>query len=276
MDWNLAIARNLAALLRIADALLAMAGLDTEAAPELLGASWPTSLPRHLHVAVLSVLRPAEAALRRLIVISARDIVVVLPPAERARIAQAALPAHPSRTGIFLHDRPARPEDLAGLNRDPHMTRDLAADAAPDIAPGRDSGRRAPCFALFDPLKRFGAVRQGPSQSIPRILFNLDADIPTVAPAHPPISPEDPISAAQLCRRLTALKTALGDLPAQARRLARWRARRRLRQGVRGRLSPMRPGSPPGHRSHGFHPVHDVLRRCHGLALDASARRDTS
>ena len=282
MDWTLAIARNLAALLRIADALLAMAGLDTEAAPELLGASWPTSLPRHLHTAVLGVLRPAEAALRRLIVIAARDIVVVLPLAESARIAKALPAAQTSRTGIFWNDRPARPEDLASLRREPRtvpdsaqdLARDGASDAAPDIIPGGVSGWRAPAFTLFDPLKRFGAVRQEPSHSIPRILFNLDVDTPPALPDRPASMPEDPISAGRLCRRLAALKSALDDLPAQARRLARWRARRRLRG--RGRLSPLRPGSPPGHRSRGLHPVDEVLHRCHGLAIDAGARRDTS
>ena len=300
MDWNQAIARNLAALLRIADALCAMAGLGEDAAPGPNRASWPTSLPRHLHTAVLGVLRPAEAALRRLIVIAARDIVVTLPPAERARLGQAQ-PGdrmRPSRTGIFWRDHPARPEDLAGLSRDPHMVRDLASEpdrdradnaaagtapdmaagAAPTIATGAASNRassgRPPCFVLFDPLKRFGAARQGASQTIPRILFNLDADIPAAAPALPAASPNDPINAAQLCRRLSALKHALDDLPAQANRLARWRARRRLRG--RGRLSPLRPGSPPGQRRHSLHPVDEVLQRCHGLAIDFAMRRDTS
>jgi hypothetical protein len=276
MDWNQAIARNLTALLRIADALCAMAGIGAEAAPGADRASWPASLPRHLHTAVLGVLRPAESALRRLIVIAARDLVVVLPPAERARLAKALPTAQTSRTGIFWHDRPIGAGDLTCLSRDPHMTRDrardIASDAAPGIAPGGVSGGRKPGFALFDPLKRFGAVRQGPSQTIPRILFNLDT--PPDLPARPAASPEDPVSATQLCRRLSALKHALDDLPAQAKRLARWRARRRVR--ARGRLSPMRPGSPPGHRRGGFHPVDDVLHRCHGLAIDAVARRDTS
>lgn len=274
MDWTHAVERNLAILMRIADALCAMAGIGADAAPGSLRASFPASLPRHLHAAVLSILRPAESALRRLILIAARDLVIVLSPAEQDRIAQTALPAHTSRTGIFWNDRPASPENLACLSREPHMARDLASHAAPGIAMGGDSGGHAPCFALFDPLKRFAPVRQGPSQSIPRILFDLDLAAPVAPPQRPAASPEDPISAAQLCRRLTALKSALDDLPEQARRLARWRARRRWR--ARGRLSPMRPGSPPGHRSHGIHPVDELLSRCHGLAIDVGARRDTS
>lgn len=256
MDWTLAIERNLAALRHIAGTLFAMAGLDP---------LQPTAtLPRHLHAAVLSILRPAEAALRRLIVIAARDLVVTLSPAERDRLAQSARPAQTSRTGIFLNGRHVHPDDLARLRQ--------SQSKASTLAPSREVKARAPAFSLFDPLKHFGSVRQGPSQSIPRILFSLDT--PPALPAHKPASPNDPINAAQLCRRLAALKTALDDLPSQAQRLARWRARRLLRRG--GRLSPMRPGSPPGHRRRGAHPVDEVLRCCHGLAVDVAMRHDTS
>src|SRR5690606_27790567 len=103
-----------------------------------------------------------------------------------------------------------------------------AADAAPGIAADRDRagdpGGRPPFFALFDPLKRLAPVRQGRSQSIPRILFDLDAHASAVPPERLAATPDDPISAGQLCRRLSALRHALDDLPAQARRLARWRA----------------------------------------------------
>ncbi|MBC7284681.1 hypothetical protein [Hoeflea sp.] len=263
MDWTLAIDRNLAALRLIAGSLFAMVGLDP---------LQPTAmLPRHLHAAVLSVLRPAESALRRLIVIAARDLVVTLSPAERHRLAHAAFPAPTSRTGIFLNGRIAAPGDLAALGRGSRMVAEAAAVIAAH-APGGEAKPRAPSFALFDPLKRMGPVRPGPSQWVPRILFTLDA--PPVPPDHQSAPPNDPVSAARLCRRLAALQTALDDLPGQARRLARWRARRGLRR--RGRLSPMRPGSPPGHRSHGTHPVDEVLHRCHGLAIDLAMRRDSS
>jgi len=253
MDWTLAIARNLTALRQIAQSLVAMAGLDP---------LQPTaSLPRHLHAAVLSILRPAEAALRRLIVIAARDLVVTLSPAERGRIARSALPAPTSRTGIFLNGRPARTEDLT------RHTRSMAASDS-----SGDAKAPAARFSLFDPLKHFGPIRQGRSQSSPRILFNLDA--PPAPPARRSASPNDPVNALPLCRRLAALQTALDDLPGQAQRLARWRARRMLRRG--GRLSPMRPGSPPGHRKGGEHPVDEVLAHSHGLAIDVVMRRDTS
>ena len=72
MDWDLAMKRNGDALKGIIAVLFALLGLDgTEAA---------SRIPRSLHSAVLSVLRPAESAVRRLIVIAARGVVVTLAP----------------------------------------------------------------------------------------------------------------------------------------------------------------------------------------------------
>ncbi|CAN5126544.1 hypothetical protein BH10PSE7_BH10PSE7_40820 [soil metagenome] len=64
MDWDRAIAINQAALSRIVAALIAMAGLA--------GGVAEARLPRPVYHAVLRVLRPAESAARRLIVIMAR------------------------------------------------------------------------------------------------------------------------------------------------------------------------------------------------------------
>ena len=70
MDWNAAIERNREALKRILAMLVAMA--------ELAGGG--ATLPRHLHRAVLRLLRPAESAARRLVIVAARGLVVTLPP----------------------------------------------------------------------------------------------------------------------------------------------------------------------------------------------------
>ncbi len=72
MDWNLAIKRNCSALKGIIDVLFALLGLD--------GTDADSRIPRSLHSAVLRVLRPAESAIRRLIVIAARNVVVRLAP----------------------------------------------------------------------------------------------------------------------------------------------------------------------------------------------------
>jgi hypothetical protein len=68
MDWNLAIKRNSEALVGIVVELFAMLGIA------------PARIPQDLHRAVLRVLRPAESAVRRLIVIAARGLVVKLAP----------------------------------------------------------------------------------------------------------------------------------------------------------------------------------------------------
>ena len=63
---------------------------------------------------------------------------------------------------------------------------------------------------------------------------------------------------------------ALDTIPHQARRLIRWQAKRdaALKAFRPTRLSPMRPGLPPGWRERRLHEVDDILRECHGLAND--------
>ena len=74
MDWDLAIKRNSEALKRIVEALFAMLGLVADTVPA-------ARIPLPLHRAVLRVLWPAESAVRRLVVIAARGLVVKLVPA---------------------------------------------------------------------------------------------------------------------------------------------------------------------------------------------------
>ena len=88
MDWALAIKRNSEALKGIVAALFAMLGLAGEAT---VG-----RIPQPLHRAVLRVLRPAESAVRRLIIIAARGLVVKLPA---ARPISRPMPAGPIGKG---------------------------------------------------------------------------------------------------------------------------------------------------------------------------------
>lgn len=73
MDWALAIERNRGALLRILSVLFAFIGLKEEATSV-------SPLSRMMRNSVLRLLRPAEAATRRLIVIEAEGIEVELGP----------------------------------------------------------------------------------------------------------------------------------------------------------------------------------------------------
>jgi hypothetical protein len=91
-DWDLAIKRNSEALKGIIEALFAMLGID--------GTETVGRIPHRLHRAVLRVLRPAESAVRRLIVVAARGLVVKVGPSHPMpkghRIGKGSGPSHPS------------------------------------------------------------------------------------------------------------------------------------------------------------------------------------
>ena len=184
-----------------------------------------------LSARVLRVLLPAESAVRRLIVIAAQ--------------------------GLVVKDRPARAMPMAfSLAR-----------------AGKSSARAA--FQLFDPRHQ---VDFREDDSAPKLLHlvNVYASGPLVPLFHqrpeiPAPAPNDGlVSGLSLSRRLAAVTAALGDLPRQARRLARWRARQNKKPNP-NLMSPIRPGKPPGHRKVPDHDADDILINCHALAFDARA-----
>ena len=175
------------------------------------------TLPRHLRLAILRLLRPAEAAARRLIIAAARGLVVVLPPPRKPRSKPATAEPQLRRFGIAVVMSPA---DLARAD----AIRRAAATARP----------RTLSLPLFDPLRRpvRGNRRYVPAHAAPRILFPGVTE-PFSLP--PPPSPDDPIDATRLGLRLAALAAALDDLPGQAKRFARWKARGRRRRRAKQR-----------------------------------------
>jgi hypothetical protein len=238
MNWPLAISRNRTALLAVVATIVV-----------LIGGREGGAIARSLRNAALTLLRPAEAAARRLIVIAARGIVA----APRTAPDFASRPVLSSGSG----NREDSPQ--VGLSR-------------------------PPAFRLFDQPKRFGRlfVPLKPA-GVPRIRTFWAALAPSplvlIPSPEPAVAPQDaPVDATRLRLRLAALERALADLPRQARRLARWRARRLPgpgggHSGSPG--SPLRLGHPPGWRRSGGRAVDAVLRDCHLLALDALAS-DTS
>ena len=223
--WDLAIKRNSEALNGIVAALFVVLG-DVAVA----------RIPASLHLAVLRVLRPAESAVRRLIVIVARGI-VVKPVASR-----------PKPLGPII---------------------------------GKGGGGSRPSFRLFDPRKNFEPRRgRKYTRMEPRVhFFPYDPRVAALFPApqpviEPPPPPDGLVSAARLSRRLQALKSALEDLPRQAKRLARWRLERDKMPTPKF-TSSIRPGRPPGRRKRPIHEVDEVLKECHALAWDA-LKPDTS
>jgi hypothetical protein len=230
MDWDLAIKRNSKALKGIIEVLFALLGLDgTEAA---------SRIPRSLHSAVLQVLRPAESAVRRLIVIAARNVVVKLAP------------SRPMPKGHRI---------------------------------GKGSGPSRPAFKLCDKRIFFPELnnrRVKYAKYPPRIhFFGPDSTVDDLWPGRPRVTapappPDGLINAERISRRLQALKSALDDLPRQARRMARWRVRREAAKAPKF-TSPLRPGPPPGHRKKPIHEIDEVLTECHWLAWEAM-KPDTS
>ncbi|WP_159593446.1 hypothetical protein, partial [Chelativorans xinjiangense] len=251
MDGRAAIEQDRVALKRIVASLVAMAGPAVGPDPEVLAEGEPRraeggprkTLPRHLWRAILSLLRPTEAAARRLIIAAARGLAVCLPPPRKPK---PVSPAPLLRSlGIAVM---ASPADLSA------EARRAKAEARRAAAPARPQTLSLP---LFDPLPHTpspelaegGRGRHGPAHAVPRILFPGLIE-PSALPQPP--SRDDPVSAARLGRRLAALVAALDDLPGQARRFARWKARRDL--GLGRRTSPLRGGRPPGGRLSRFDP----------------------
>jgi hypothetical protein len=217
LDWARAIERNSEALKGIVALLFAMLGLE--------GAR----LPHSVHRAVLRVLQPAESAVRRLIVIAARGLVVKL------------VPSRPMPAGPII-GKGGRSLPSFKLF-DPRKRLVVQHEATPP--------------RLLPRIHVFGHD--------PRVAALWAARPPLAAPT---LQPDDLVNAEPLIRRLQAIKLALEDLPRQARRLARLRLRREKVPSLKFK-SPLRPGPPPGHRRKPVHEVDEVLIECHGLARDA-------
>ena len=320
-DWDAVIERNGGALRRIIAMLVAMAGGlltspfegggraagagggddggDLPPPPDASRRPPPSkgevtrfTLSRYRRNAILRLLRPAEAAMRRLVVVAARGIVVTLPPL-RPRLTRAEIVAKYAPRflpGTKLADRKhwhaLKAAELRALAK-----RMAAADRRRQkLAEARRDGTWQPtCYLplidpLADPAKR--RIRHVSRGSVPRIWF---PGTPKPAPVPPPPLPEDRLDATRIGLRLRALTRVLNDLPGHARRLARWRARRdRLAAAIKegrtpprpDRSNPMKPGGPPGlslrDSRKPSHEVHHVLKNLQHFAREALAKPDTS
>jgi hypothetical protein len=185
-------------------------------------------------------LRPAESALRRLIVDAARGVVVA-PAASRPKSAGRVKTRKggTSRPSFQLFDPQTR-----------------------IVLPLRRTPRRAvPRIHMFNADSEFITI--GPP------LRPAKASAPARAK-----SADGMVNAARVIRRLEALDAALTDLPRQARRLVRWRMREEKSENPSFK-NPLRPGRPPGYRRRAVHLVDELLSECDWLALRA-AMADTS
>ncbi len=204
MDWDHAIKRNSEVLAGIVADLFFMLGIVGEATVSRI--PWPA------YRAVLRVLRPAESALRRLIVVAARGLVIA-PPASRPK---SAVPVKPRKSG------PSRVPSFQLFDPQTRI-----------VLPRRRNPKRVvPRIHFFNTDGEFITIG------------------PPVRPAKAPArvkSADGMVNAARVIRRLEALDAALADLPRQAKRLVRWRMREEKSKNPSFK-TPLRPGRPPGYR----------------------------
>jgi hypothetical protein len=241
LDWTAAIDKHREALTRILAALVAMAGFPVlQACGGAALAGGGDTLPRHLHRALLALLRPAEAAARRLVIIAARRLVVELAAAR-----------HKPRNGISLPPG-------GGIRAKPPR----------------------PGFRLFDPLPRWNRrVPQAavPRISVPGFTAPFVIAARRAPSPHDPI---DAARLAQRLEALgSVLEDLPRHAKRFARwRAAKAGAQQGGRPARFRRIWPLRPGRPPGPRSRRSRrpadAVHTVLDDLHGLAV--WALNDTS
>lgn len=261
------------------------------------------TLPRRLHRAVLRLLRPAESAARRLILALACGLSLPPPrPRKPAPVKERSRPAilrGRIGTGIILPAGMSAAAGRAAVAAAMAASAAATATSSAAVAAGMGSavsaavGLAASERPLLLPLtdrRKVWTARRRPSwvpTGHPRI--GVPGITPrAVLPSRLPPAPDDLIDAARLRRRIAALAAALDDLPGQALRFARWRARqeRAVARGQIRRLSPLRPGRPPGGRLSRYDPgarrscrvreVDEILAHAHALALYALDPHDTS
>jgi len=229
MDWDLVIKRKGEALREIIEVLFALLGVD--------GTDAVSRIPKALHSAVLGVLRPAESAVRRLIVIAARGLVVKLAPA-----------------------RPMPKGKVIGKGGGSRLPAFRLCDTRKDFPELREPRVK---YAKYPPRIHFF----GPGSKV-------DDLWPSRPPKAAPPPPDGRVNAKRLHRRLHALKLALDDLPRQAKRLVRLQERRKASPWPKSTM-PLRSGHPPGYRRKPIHEVDDILVKCDWLAWEAM-KPDTS
>ncbi len=221
MDWARAIAINQTALMRIVAEIFALLGLAAGGTVE--------RLPQALYQRAWRLLRPTESALRRLIVIAARGLVVKPSP-------KRAMPK-----GIKIERKAAGRMSFRLFDKRKQF--DFIQPQDPLFVTVKTYSDNP--FNLFERYARQGLLQQEqkPEQN-------------------------DSVNAISLSRRLAAVQNALNNLPRQAQRMARWQAQRKLLEKPKF-TSPLRPGRPPGHRPKPRLEIDFVLQECHGLAWDA-------
>ncbi len=228
MDIPAAIDLNKALLARMIAGLFALLG----------GGAGPARISVELHRSIVRVLRPAESAVRRLIVVLVTITGLKAPP---LRAQSRSAPSGLVRKGEFK-----KRQSFVLFDPRQRFWRTKPRPKAP---------RAPPRIISLD------------EEGLRRLKESLNA------PSVPDKKAED-ISPINLLRRLEAVIGALEDLPHQAKRLVRAQARRQASPRVINK-TPLRIGRAPGFRVKPRLEIDDVLRECDWLARNALAP-DTS
>ena len=254
MDRNFAIERNRGRLVAVVLRLFAEIGLT--------GGGVVERVSRPVYRKVQRVLRSAESAVRRLIIASARDIVVEPKPKRPAPVARKSSGQINSKAEGEGHAK--RKRGLLFRLFDRPRRKDWGI-------PGRRKRRKVE--------RRKVGPRIRVLDFDPRIPWFLRPQAPAPAPAPIPEKAQaiddGTVSAIRLCRRLFAIMAALEDIPRHAMRYARWQAKP-IEQRRPQRASPFRLGWPPGWRIRSTHEVDEILKDCHWLVRNLEPQLDTS
>ena len=223
-DWQGEVAGEREFLQRLVVALSVFAGLSLKRpGGGTIGNPPKPTIARHARFALLRMLRPAEAATRRLVMVLAR--------------LAGPVPAPPPRAPRPLLD----PREAA---RREHERRRNALLAKRRPPPRNAPPPPPPPFRVTEaeqPLGTGYAVVRA-RRATPRIGWLGDPE-PAPRPVDPRRLPDFPVRADGAFRRLESLRAALADLPRCVERLRRWEARR-LRDGSPRRA--LRRVRPPG------------------------------
>ena len=207
-----------------------------------LGEERPATLDPYVRSVLARVLKPAEAALRRLIFLFIK--VNELEHVERP--CSGPLP------------------DFAGFNRN-STSRPLfnLIDPRPAIISAM-SKVPIPVIRDWEPPEDDEDEDDDDENSDhdvpPRIWHFGDPD--------PQEEPEDLPDPTRLLNRLEALDHAIRTLPRQARRMLKEIEKRKSAKPGLGAVPPIRIGEPPGYRKRSTHDVDDILRECATLVQE--------
>ena len=212
-----------------------------------------SEITRRFRSYILATLRPVESAVRRIVIYSAMRIEVQVregkPPQlikphacirralrEKAMRQMARRSEAKGEAEERSSDAPlATPEENCAKALAPSSLTISTRHAAPRRLPAhwqdprspQGKGRRFSRFCLFDPPRRMPSFTESPASVLqpPRISIPGETRLlPPLQTRH--LSGNDLLEAAPLKARMAAVEAALTDIPAHARRFARWWALR--------------------------------------------------